>query len=269
MVKIYYVDSENVGDDWIDLMASTEADAKFYVFYTQRSPRITYDNAIKLLNSDRNFEFIHCNGGNNALDFQLVTFLGYRLSIEPDSDIYIVSKDTGFDAVVSFWKSRNVSIQRIKGVAQPEPASEPIIEEAIAPIIDNSVCDTDDNINHVIVDNIISCVGKGQLPTIHLFLVHFYGTDNGLALYKKVTSTDYTPTISKYDSHTKFTILCSYINQFCPCGLAVDASVIDYLYSIRTNTKAFQQNLTKKFGKKNGPKYYKMFKPFIKSLAKI
>ena len=66
MSKTYLVDSENVGEFWIDLLNDDEGD--FLIFYTGHSPRIDYEHAIMLMNVENKPEFIHCYEGNNALD---------------------------------------------------------------------------------------------------------------------------------------------------------------------------------------------------------
>jgi hypothetical protein len=76
MSKTYFVDSENVGEARIALL---KKDGKFMIFYTVHSPRIDYDHTISLMNAKNKPEFIHCSEGNNALDFQLVTYIGSLL----------------------------------------------------------------------------------------------------------------------------------------------------------------------------------------------
>lgn len=52
-------------------------------------------------------------GAKNALDFQLSTFLGYMVATDWTASFVIVSKDTGFDKVVDFWKNKNVNVSRV------------------------------------------------------------------------------------------------------------------------------------------------------------
>ncbi len=57
-----------------------------------------------------NPEFIHCdNGTDNALDFQLSTYLGSLTVKNPDDNLIIVTRDTGFDVVVKFWAAPALS----------------------------------------------------------------------------------------------------------------------------------------------------------------
>ena len=82
---VYLVDSENVNDAWIALATHMEEDDEILVFYTEKSPHMSYEKVIELTRvSDRPVRWIKCVEGNNALDFQLVTELGARVATEPD-----------------------------------------------------------------------------------------------------------------------------------------------------------------------------------------
>lgn len=115
MKKVYLVDSENVGDVWVPLLVSAKAEEEVVVFYTQRSPHMGYENVRLLKETDKEAVFIKCFEGNNALDFQLVSEMGYRLCREPDCEYIIVSNDTGFDAAVRYWSERKMPVRRLSG----------------------------------------------------------------------------------------------------------------------------------------------------------
>ncbi len=128
MNKIYFIDSENVGDNWISLLSTTAPDDEILVFYTARSPHMNYKNLILLKQSPKEVTFIECCEGNNALDFQLCTDLGYRVRDLEDAEFIIVSNDTGFDAAVKYWTKRSKRVSRIPGkacatVALPKPTA--------------------------------------------------------------------------------------------------------------------------------------------------
>ncbi|MBQ1393308.1 MAG: hypothetical protein IIY81_07215 [Lachnospiraceae bacterium] len=112
--KIYLVDSENVGDLWVThVLALARTEDEIIVFYTQKSPHMGYDTIRKLLADGREINFVKCVEGKNALDFQLVTELGYRIGCEKQKTEYImVTNDTGFDAVVQYWKSKEKCVRR-------------------------------------------------------------------------------------------------------------------------------------------------------------
>ena len=115
MKKIYLIDSENVNDAWVELLPVLEGGDRITVFYTDKSPHMCYQHVIALLEKEREIRFIKCFEGNNALDFQLVSELGYMLCEMPDYEYVIVSNDTGFDAIVKYWEKRGRKVSRIKG----------------------------------------------------------------------------------------------------------------------------------------------------------
>ena len=115
MGKIYLVDSENVGDIWVPLLVSSQEDDEVLVFYTTKSPHMNYENVRMLKETEKEADFIKCFEGSNALDFQLVSELGYRLSQNADREYVIVSNDTGFDAAVRYWSMRKMPVSRLRG----------------------------------------------------------------------------------------------------------------------------------------------------------
>ena len=115
MGKIYLVDSENVGDIWVPLLVSSQEDDEVLVFYTTKSPHMNYENVRMLKETEKEADFIKCFEGSNALDFQLVSELGYRLSQNAGREYVIVSNDTGFDAAVRYWSTRKMPVSRLSG----------------------------------------------------------------------------------------------------------------------------------------------------------
>ena len=115
MKKIYLVDSENVGDIWVPLLVSSQEDDEVLVFYTTKSPHMNYENVRMLKETEKEADFIKCFEGSNALDFQLVSELGYRLSQNAAREYVIVSNDTGFDAAVRYWSARKMPVSRLSG----------------------------------------------------------------------------------------------------------------------------------------------------------
>ena len=93
---VYLVDCENVNDVWIRLVTTMEAQDEILVFYTEKSPHMSYEKVIELTQlSDRPIRWIKCVEGSNALDFQLVTELGARVATEPGHTFVIVCRAVG------------------------------------------------------------------------------------------------------------------------------------------------------------------------------
>ena len=56
---IYLVDSENVNDVWIRLVTSMDEEDEILVFYTEKSPHMSYEKVIELTQlSDRPIQWI-------------------------------------------------------------------------------------------------------------------------------------------------------------------------------------------------------------------
>lgn len=113
MSRIFYIDSENVGDAWLPLISCKEDE--ILVFYTNKTPYMNYESLIQLKESPKEVTFIKCFEGANALDFQLISELGFKLNGNPDSEHVIITNDTGFDAAVRYWQRKNYNVSRVPG----------------------------------------------------------------------------------------------------------------------------------------------------------
>lgn len=128
IIRHFLVDSENVNDNWLMLFDMADEDDEIIVFYTKKSPHMSYMSVIRLIeNHSINVRFEECYEGTNALDFQLVSYMGYLMgcagsfsenkcdasSAESCADEYIImSNDTGYDPAVRFWKDKGFAVRR-------------------------------------------------------------------------------------------------------------------------------------------------------------
>ncbi len=273
MAKIYYIDSENVGDSWISLEFLEEPEAKFLVFYTENSPRIAYSNAILLLNERVKPEFIECHKGNNGLDFQLVTYLGYELRADSINEMIIVSNDTGFDAVVSFWSERDMKVSRMSlhNASNSQPKNIPVSEGGL--VADLPTVEVHEKISGVDKNElytIINCVGKNNSSYIHLALTHFYGNKNGENIYKALKKTAFQAPAVQWKKSTKLKkfieLILLHMNT---TGVDVPDSFADFVAkNVISDKKAMANKINKQYPDV-GPKLNKIFKPFYETLAKI
>lgn len=271
MAKIYYIDSENVGDSWIELLE--ESEARFLVFYTGHSPRIAYPQAIQLMNATTKPEFIECHEGNNGLDFQLVTYLGYELHADNTNEIIIVSNDTGFDAVVSFWSERGMNVSRVARsiTSNSKPIEIPVSDEEV--VVSTSSVKVTEKINGIDkneIYTIINCVGKNDPSYIHLALVHFYGNKNGENIYKALKKVQFEAPAVQWKKDTKLKKFIELILLHMNTSkVEVPESFPGYLAkNIVDDKKSMSAKITKQYPK-NGAQLNKIFKPFYKTLAKI
>lgn len=111
--RIYLIDYENVHDDGLDGFGLlTEMDT-VYFFYSMQIKNIPFDRHVEMMTSKAGVEFIKTGKtAKNYLDFQLTTYLGYLLGKGEQGEIFIISKDHGFDSTVDFWLERGYIISR-------------------------------------------------------------------------------------------------------------------------------------------------------------
>lgn len=128
IIRHFLVDSENVNDNWLMLFDMADEDDEIIVFYTKKSPHMSYMSVIRLMENNKiNIRFEESYEGTNALDFQLVSYMGYLMgcagsfsenkcdasSAESCADEYIImSNDTGYDPAVRFWKDKGFAVRR-------------------------------------------------------------------------------------------------------------------------------------------------------------
>ena len=76
----YLIDSENVCDAWIQLLPELKKKDRIIVFYTDYTANLAAE-CVSMLADYKGYEILweKCFTGNNALDFQLISRLGYYL----------------------------------------------------------------------------------------------------------------------------------------------------------------------------------------------
>ena len=131
-MSVYFVDYENVNSNGLTGISKTKADEtdKIIIFYSENAKSITIDLHKELEKSKAVKEYIKVKVGTaNALDFQLASYLGSCIEREKENQYFIISKDLGFGAVCSFWKSRNIEIKRIDSISSIDRNKEDMLKE--------------------------------------------------------------------------------------------------------------------------------------------
>lgn len=113
----YLIDFENVANNGFDGLGELRPSDELLIFYSEQHSTIsiTVHQALEKSLVHKSYMPVK-TGGKNALDFQLVTWLGHEISQHPKEQFVIVSKDTGFDVVVDFWQKRGISLVRSRSL---------------------------------------------------------------------------------------------------------------------------------------------------------
>ncbi len=112
-MAIYLIDYENTKN--LIGINNLAAEDCVTIFYSSKANSLSFDVHKEILSSKAKIEYKFVNvGSQNALDFQLCSYLGYIIKQNENTEckIYIVSKDKGFAFVSSFWKNeKSIDIQ--------------------------------------------------------------------------------------------------------------------------------------------------------------
>lgn len=298
MKKTYFIDSENVGDSWVSLLSVISDEDELLVFYTKKSPHMNYRNIVLLMESSKKIQFIECLEGNNALDFQLSTELGFRLSNIKDDAFVIVSNDNGYNAVVKYWSSRNINVSRVTGkelASLPEshtdaPATSPIAtapetEPAALPeepVATSPAADAEKphEPSKVFVDDnakeLLFIFGKANLQELHESLQQLYGAKNATPMYNELKSGnaygDFLAAHAPMSLNEKRDKYCSIVFSVSLPGESIPEGFSEHLWNSwneKKNLNSLRSSLQQKYGKNKSSKYYTVFKVHIKIIANI
>lgn len=117
-MSVFLIDYENVSASGLDGLESLTAADTVYIFYTENADRLTFSAHRRLLETAAQIRYYKVESGTkNALDFQLVTYLGYLIRESAEAAYYIISKDSGFDSVINFWSKQSIAVRRLPNLA--------------------------------------------------------------------------------------------------------------------------------------------------------
>ncbi len=115
----YLVDYENVHADGLKGVNELKESERVIIFYSENADTMTFSLHKSLNESSADINFIKIEAGTkNALDFQLVSYLGYMIAQNSKDIFYIVTKDNGYQAVVKFWAKKNCKITLIADLSK-------------------------------------------------------------------------------------------------------------------------------------------------------
>ena len=108
-MAVYLVDFENVHSEGLTGVEKLGENDECYIFYSVNAYSLSFDLHQKIIESKAKFYYKMVDAhGKNALDFQLVTFLGYLVAKHPDEHFYVVSGDKMICCATDYWCKENV-----------------------------------------------------------------------------------------------------------------------------------------------------------------
>lgn len=117
MNRVYLIDTENIGKCYLKNLNLIDKDDLIIHLDNQNSLNSNLKLNIKeLINISSRLEQIKIietvNGTPNSLDFILTTLIGHLITVDPFKEYIVVSKDSGYDTMIDFWKKKAIKIER-------------------------------------------------------------------------------------------------------------------------------------------------------------
>ena len=109
------IDYENVQPSALSVLEKEHF--KVVVFVGANQAKVAFDVAAQLQRLGPSASYVKISGnGPNALDFHIAYYIGHLAAAEPDAYFHIISKDTGFDPLISHLKSKKIFACRSKDI---------------------------------------------------------------------------------------------------------------------------------------------------------
>lgn len=136
-MRLFLIDYENVNAAGLHGIGRLEHDDRIILFYSHAANTLSFEIMDEMMGAGIMPERICLeHTGKNALDFQLVTFLGYLIAQNKADSYYIISRDSGFQSAITFCREYlGVKVQlkpSIKGAIGSGNKKEKLQEETVS-----------------------------------------------------------------------------------------------------------------------------------------
>lgn len=113
-MSVYLIDYENVHAGGLAGVEDCTMEDEIILLYGNNTSTISMELHIQIANSKAKVQYHKIERtGKNYLDFQLSTIAGYLVGTTRQSEFVIVSKDSGFDAVLDFWNQQKMADRQL------------------------------------------------------------------------------------------------------------------------------------------------------------
>ena len=149
----YLIDFENVHDIGLNGVTNLTENDEICIFYSEKSEHMSFDTHVNIMKTKAVVKYIKLRkSARNYLDFQLVTHLGYLIGKNAPGPYFIISKDTGYESALDYWRDHGVNVIRQPSIAynknqgkfpgqqsgQPTPAALVTVQESHQVVSENT-----------------------------------------------------------------------------------------------------------------------------------
>lgn len=187
-MRYFLIDFENVQGEGLRGIESLKQNDQVVIFYSKKANKLTMEEVQKISQANCQIEYIEIEKlGHNALDFNLVYFIGIKSGKFRGTNLYmnIVSKDTGFDTLKDnpILKSLpKVKIERKQTIAGFLGITEQEQEKALEVILTKKALEKYTKR----IANLLNLAKSKR--EFHNELIRSFGSTEGLKIYTEVKS---------------------------------------------------------------------------------
>lgn len=190
--NVYLIDYENVNEDGLEGSNKLTKNDYVNIFTSKNAPYFSIKTLVNFNNT--NLYFHEVPAGKQSVDMNLASFFGYLVAQNDASasKYVIVSKDTDYDNVITFWRNKRainvVRQEKIKTDTQPvkpAPATAPQESSELHKAL------TKGGLNAETISYVVSLVeanikDKDIKTNVYRSLVKKYGQQDGLKIYNLI-----------------------------------------------------------------------------------
>lgn len=104
-MRLFLIDYENVNSAGLVGIGQVSPDDRVILFYSQAANTLSFEVMDEMMTANIVPERICLSRtGKNALDFQLVTFLGFLVAQKKADEYFIISNDAGYQSAIAFCR---------------------------------------------------------------------------------------------------------------------------------------------------------------------
>lgn len=113
--KFIYVDTENTGYDFAEILKDLDKSYNLRLIYTQHNSKMSVSYLQDFMHTKAKVDFIETKNGNaNALDFCLVADVCYTASMYKKAVHVIYSRDKGYYTAINYLRDRGIKVRAVE-----------------------------------------------------------------------------------------------------------------------------------------------------------
>lgn len=186
-MSYYFIDIENVGDNGFQGYEKLTKGDNLVIFYRYDSQ---LSKKMKKIIDTKEFNVITKKidaTTKNAIDFNIIAYLGYLIGCNSDDKYYVITRDNGYKTALSFLRTMNsnVLIQMLPNISNTylsisKKNRRLLMEEKLRPI--KADFETEEQFDKIV--NL--CVKSSNLSELNNKVVHTFKKNDCSEIYSKI-----------------------------------------------------------------------------------